>query len=136
MHNGDTAYRVNIVTPVKPIKDNRKREIHPPDPELTVFAKIFYFRKVNTKMTAQEKQAIIEQYATHEGDTGSPEVQIAILTYRIANLTEHLKGNHKDNHSRRGLFKMVGHRRNLLNYLQKVDINRYRAIVEKLGLRK
>ena len=101
-----------------------------------VFAKIFYFRKVNTKMTAAEKQAIIEQYATHEGDTGSPEVQIAILTYRIANLTEHLKGNHKDNHSRRGLFKMVGHRRNLLNYLQKVDIERYRAIVEKLGLRK
>ena len=87
-------------------------------------------------MTAAEKQALIEQYATHEGDTGSPEVQIAILTYRIANLTEHLKGNHTDNHSRRGLFKMVGHRRNLLNYLQKVDIERYRAIVEKLGLRK
>ena len=87
-------------------------------------------------MTAAEKQAIIAQYATHEGDTGSPEVQIAILTYRIANLTEHLKGNHKDHHSRRGLFKMVGHRRNLLNYLQKVDIERYRAIVEKLGLRK
>ena len=87
-------------------------------------------------MTAQEKQAIIEQYATHEGDTGSPEVQIAILTYRKANLTEHLKDNHKHNHRRRGLFKMVGHRRNLLNYLQKVDIERYRAIVEKLGLRK
>ena len=87
-------------------------------------------------MTAEEKQAIIAQYATKEGDTGSPEVQIAILTYRIANLTEHLQGNHKDNHSRRGLFKMVGHRRNLLNYLQKVDIERYRAIVEKLGLRK
>ena len=87
-------------------------------------------------MTAAEKQAIIEQYATHEGDTGSPEVQIAILTHRISNLTEHLKGNHKDNHSRRGLFKMVGHRRNLLNYLQKTDINRYRSIVEKLGLRK
>ena len=87
-------------------------------------------------MTAAEKQAIIAQYATHEGDTGSPEVQIAILTYRISNLTEHLKGNHKDSHSRRGLFKMVGHRRNLLNYLQKVDIERYRAIVEKLGLRK
>ncbi len=87
-------------------------------------------------MTAQEKQAIIEKYAIHEGDTGSPEVQIAILTYRINNLTEHLKSNHKDNHSRRGLFKMVGHRRNLLNYLMKVDIERYRAIVEKLGLRK
>ena len=87
-------------------------------------------------MTAAEKQAIIEQYATHEGDTGSPEVQIAILTFRIANLTEHLTGNPKDNHRRRGLFKMVGHRRNLLNYLQKVDIERYRAIVAKLGIRK
>ena len=87
-------------------------------------------------MTAAEKQAIIEKYAIHEGDTGSPEVQIAILTHRITNLTEHLKSNHQDNHSRRGLFKMVGHRRNLLNYLQKVDIERYRAIVEKLGLRK
>ena len=87
-------------------------------------------------MLKEEKIAIMQEYATHEGDTGSPEVQIAILTYRIANLTEHLKGNHKDNHSRRGLFKMVGHRRNLLNYLQKVDIERYRAIIEKLGLRK
>ena len=87
-------------------------------------------------ITKEEKTRIIEEYKTHEGDTGSPEVQIAILTYRIANLTEHLKDNHKDNHSRRGLFKMVGHRRNLLGYLQKVDIERYRAIVEKLGLRK
>ena len=87
-------------------------------------------------MLKDEKQAIIEQYKVHEGDTGSPEVQIAILTHRITNLTEHLKSNHKDNHSRRGLFKMVGHRRNLLNYLQKTDIERYRAIVEKLNLRK
>ena len=87
-------------------------------------------------MTAEEKQAIIQEYAIHDGDTGSPEVQIAILTYRIKNLTEHLKTNKKDNHSRRGLFKMVGHRRNLLNYLQKTDIERYRAIVAKLGLRK
>ena len=87
-------------------------------------------------MLTNEKQAIIEQYATHEGDTGSPEVQIAILTYRINNLTEHLKDNHKDNHSRRGLFKMVGHRRNLLGYLQKTDIERYRAIIDKLNLRK
>ncbi|MBQ1956953.1 MAG: 30S ribosomal protein S15 [Clostridia bacterium] len=87
-------------------------------------------------MTREEKQAIIDRYKTHEGDTGSPEVQIAILTTRIASLTEHLKANHKDHHSRRGLLKMVGHRRNLLNYLQKVDIERYRAIVEKLGLRK
>lgn len=87
-------------------------------------------------MTNQEKQAIIAQYAIHEGDTGSPEVQIAILTFRINSLTEHLKSNKKDHHSRRGLLKMVGHRRNLLNYLTKKDINRYRAIVEKLGLRK
>ena len=87
-------------------------------------------------MTAEEKQAIIQEYAIHESDTGSPEVQIAILTYRIKNLTEHLKTNKKDNHSRRGLFKMVGHRRNLLNYLQKVDIERYRAIINKLNIRK
>ena len=87
-------------------------------------------------MTAQEKQAIIAEYATHEGDTGSPEVQIALLSYRIKNLTEHLKSNKLDNHSRRGLQKMVGHRRNLLGYLQKVDIERYRAIIEKLNIRK
>ena len=82
------------------------------------------------------KQTIIEQYAMHEGDTGSPEVQIAILTSRIANLTEHLKANKNDFHSRRGLQKMIGHRRNLLNYLQNNDIERYRAIVSKLGLRR
>ena len=87
-------------------------------------------------MTAQEKQAIIAEYATHEGDTGSPEVQIALLSFRIKNLTEHLKNNKLDNHSRRGLQKMVGHRRNLLGYLQKVDIERYRAIIEKLNIRK
>jgi len=84
----------------------------------------------------EEKTAIMEKYATHEGDTGSPEVQIAVLTKRINDLTEHLKVHKKDHHSRRGLLKMVGHRRNLLNYLAKKDINRYRAIVEKLGLRK
>ena len=87
-------------------------------------------------MQKAEKQEIITTYCTHEGDTGSPEVQIAILTSRINTLTEHLKVNKKDHHSRRGMLKMVGHRRNLLNYLQKKDINRYRAIVEKLGLRK
>ncbi len=87
-------------------------------------------------MQKEVKQNIIESYRTHENDTGSPEVQIAILTNRINNLTEHLKANHKDHHSRRGLLKMVGHRRNLLNYLQKKDINRYREIIEKLGLRK
>ena len=72
----------------------------------------------------------------HEGDTGSPEVQIAVLTRRINDLTEHLKTHKKDHHSRRGLLKMVGHRRNLLNYLMKKDINRYRSIIEKLGIRK
>ena len=94
------------------------------------------FLKGETTMTNQEKQAIIAQYAIHEGDTGSPEVQIAILTHRINSLTEHLKSNKKDHHSRRGLLKMVGHRRNLLGYLQKVDIERYRAIIDKLNLRK
>ena len=84
----------------------------------------------------EEKQAIIVANQAHENDTGSPEVQIAILTKRIAELTEHLKKNPLDNHSRRGLFKMVGKRRNLLGYLQKKDINRYRAIIEKLGIRK
>ncbi len=87
-------------------------------------------------MDKELKQQIIEQYATHEGDTGSPEVQVAILTYRINHLNEHLKVNKQDKHSRRGLLKMVGHRRNLLGYLQKVDILRYRALIEKLGLRK
>ena len=84
----------------------------------------------------EEKAAIIAEYGRHEGDTGSPEVQIAVLTRRINDLTEHLKIHQKDHHSRRGLLKMVGHRRNLLNYLQKTDIERYRAIVAKLGLRK
>lgn len=84
----------------------------------------------------EEKTEIILANAIHENDTGSPEVQIAVLTRRIADLTEHLKVNAKDNHSRRGLFKMVGRRRNLLNYLKSKDIERYRAIVEKLGIRK
>ena len=87
-------------------------------------------------MLKEEKQSIIEQYKTHEGDTGSPEVQIAILTARINNLTSHLKENDKDHHSRRGLLKMVGHRRNLLNYLMNKDIARYRVIIEQLGIRK
>ena len=87
-------------------------------------------------MTKEKKNEIIAQYATHEGDTGSPEVQIAVLTYRINELTEHLKIHTKDHHSRRGLLKMVGHRRNLLAYLQKVEIQRYRDIIAKLGIRK
>ena len=87
-------------------------------------------------LTQEAKQEIIEKFAVHEGDTGSPEVQIAVLTARITYLTEHLKEHKKDHHSRRGLLKMVGRRRNLLNYLQKKDIERYRAVVAKLGLRK
>lgn len=87
-------------------------------------------------MTAERKQQIINEYRRDEKDTGSSEVQIALLTERINELTEHLKVHKKDNHSRRGLLKMVGKRRNLLNYLVKKDVNRYRAIVEKLGLRK
>lgn len=84
----------------------------------------------------EEKTAVIEANRTHENDTGSPEVQIAILTKRINDLTEHLKTHKKDHHSRRGLLKMVGHRRNLLAYLQKVDIERYRSIIARLGIRK
>ena len=87
-------------------------------------------------MTQQEKQEIMKEYATHEGDTGSPEVQIAVLTKRINDLNAHLKEHPHDHHSRRGLLKMVGHRRNLLKYHAKVDIERYRALVKKLGLRK
>ncbi|MCR5540955.1 MAG: 30S ribosomal protein S15 [Ruminococcus sp.] len=83
-----------------------------------------------------EKTAVIEANRTHETDTGSPEVQIAILTKRIGDLTEHLKVHKKDNHSRRGMYKMIGKRRNLLNYLKKNDIERYRAVIEKLGIRK
>ncbi len=84
----------------------------------------------------EEKQAVIEANRTSEKDTGYPEVRIAILTKRISDLTAHLKTHKNDHHSRRGLLKMVGHRRNLLGYLKKKDITRYRAIVEKLGLRK
>ena len=87
-------------------------------------------------MTNEEKKAIMAEYATHEGDTGSPEVQIAILTKRINDLNEHFKVHRKDHHSRRGLLKLVGHRRNLLAYLQKVDIERYRSIIARLGIRK
>ena len=87
-------------------------------------------------MRKEEKTKVIEENKLHDGDTGSPEVQIAILTKRINDLTEHLKNNKNDPHSRRGLLKMVGRRRNLLNYLIKTDIERYRAIIAKLGIRK
>ena len=87
-------------------------------------------------MDKQIKAEIIAKYATHEGDTGSPEVQIALLTWRINHLTEHLKTHHKDHHSRRGLLQMVGSRRSQLNYLKESDIERYRSLVAKLELRK
>ena len=87
-------------------------------------------------MTKERKQEIINTYKRDENDTGSPEVQVALLTERIKELTEHLKVHKKDNHSRRGLYKMIGKRRSLLNYLAKTDIERYRAIVDKLNLRK
>ncbi|HOB21447.1 MAG TPA: 30S ribosomal protein S15 [Bacillota bacterium] len=87
-------------------------------------------------MDKQEKEQLINNFRRHEQDTGSPEVQIAILTKRISDLTEHLKVHKKDYHSRRGLLKMVGKRRGLLNYLMKKDIDRYRALVEELGLRR
>ena len=87
-------------------------------------------------MTKERKQEIINTYKRDEKDTGSPEVQVALLTERINELTEHLKVHKKDNHSRRGLLKMVGKRRNLLNYLSKKDVQRYRDIIAKLGLRK
>ena len=87
-------------------------------------------------LTQEKKQEIIKEHAVHEGDTGSPEVQIAVLTARIQYLTEHLKEHKKDHHSRRGLLKMVGHLRRLLSYLYQTDIERYRAIITKLNLRK
>jgi small subunit ribosomal protein S15 len=84
----------------------------------------------------ETKKKIIAEYGTSEGDTGSPEVQVALLTHRISHLTEHLKSHKHDHHSRRGLLLLVGQRRRLLNYMQKEDINRYRSIVERLGLRR
>ena len=87
-------------------------------------------------MLKDQKTAIIEANRAHEGDTGSPEVQVAILTERITQLTEHLKQHPQDNHSRRGLYKMIGKRRSLLDYLMKKDIERYRTLIAKLGIRK
>ena len=87
-------------------------------------------------LDAAVKQQIMTEYATHEGDTGSPEVQVAMLSRRIADLTEHLKEHKHDHHSRRGLLLLVGQRRRLLNYLKDKDINRYRSLIERLGLRR
>lgn len=87
-------------------------------------------------LTKEAKAEIIKEFQQHEGDTGSPEVQVAILTARINELTEHLRVHKKDHHSRRGLYKMIGQRRGLLDYLQRTDVERYRALVAKLGLRR
>jgi len=87
-------------------------------------------------LSKEEKQAVVKEFAIKEGDTGSPEVQIAVLTKTIDRLTEHMKNNPKDFHSNRGLLMMVGKRRNFLEYLKRTDVNRYRALVKKLGLRK
>ena len=87
-------------------------------------------------ITKEKKQAIIAEYARTEGDTGSPEVQVAVLTARISELTEHLKANPKDHHSARGMYKMIGQRRGLLDYLKEKDIERYRTLIEKLGIRR
>ena len=86
--------------------------------------------------TKEQKSSLINQYRVHDGDTGSPEVQIALLSNRITYLTEHFKTHAKDHHSRRGLLKMVGRRRRLLDYLKKTDLDRYRTVIEKLGIRK
>lgn len=93
-------------------------------------------KEETTMISKEKKTAVIKEYARTEGDTGSPEVQIAVLTARIQELTEHLKVNTKDHHSRRGLLKLVGQRRGLLGYLKKKDIERYRSLIERLGLRK
>ena len=119
--------------PFSEFSEQAQKGVHQPIARVTVES----FRKGEKEMLTKEvKSQIMAEYATHEGDTGSPEVQIAVLTRRINELTEHLKANTHDHHSRRGLLKMVGHRRNLLAYLQKKDIERYRSIVARLGLRK
>lgn len=87
-------------------------------------------------MSPETKQSIIEQYQTHPGDTGSPEVQIALMTHRVTELTEHLKTHKHDHHSRRGLLLLVGQRRRLLGYLQRIDIDRYRSLIERLNIRR
>ena len=96
----------------------------------------YFLKGEETMLNKETKTNLIKEYAVHEGDTGSPEVQIAILSKRISELTEHLKKNPKDNHSRRGMQQMIGKRRKFLNYLLKNDIERYRSVIERLGIRK
>ncbi|QBI18941.1 30S ribosomal protein S15 [Egibacter rhizosphaerae] len=88
------------------------------------------------KSSLKNKDEIIQEYATHEGDTGSPEVQVALMTHRISHLTEHLKTHHKDHHTRRGLLQLVGQRRRLLDYLYRTDVERYRSLIRRLGIRR
>ena len=114
----------------------RKWALLPGSPNLLLGLSRIIETEVNNMLLKDEKQDLIQTYAVHEGDTGSPEVQIAILTTRIKQLTEHLKANPHDNHSRRGLQLMVSKRKKFLGYLQKKDIERYRSIVSRLGLRK
>ena len=101
-----------------------------------MYGDIKIIKEVVVMITKEKKTAIINEYARKPGDTGSPEVQIAVLTARIQELTEHLKSNPKDHHSRRGLLKMVGQRRGLLAYLKKTDLEGYRTLIAKLGIRK
>jgi small subunit ribosomal protein S15 len=101
-----------------------------------VITRFYYIRRKRAMISKEKKTAIMNEYARTPGDTGSPEVQIAVLSARIQELTEHLKENPKDHHSRRGMLKMVGQRRGLLSYLKKKDLERYRTLIEKLGLRK
>jgi small subunit ribosomal protein S15 len=105
------------------------------DISVTGFDASILGRKIDL-LSNEHKKEIVEKFQTHEGDTGSPEVQVAILTERISQLTEHFRVHKKDHHSRRGLYKMIGHRRNLLNYIRKKDVNRYRELIQTLGLRK
>jgi small subunit ribosomal protein S15 len=106
--------------------------------DIPAWASVFPLIKKGCTMsiTAERKQALIKEYATKEGDTGSPEVQVAVLSERIANLTEHFKGHKNDNHSRRGLLKLVSQRRRLLDYVKGVDAARYQALIGRLGLRR
>ena len=128
-----------VIAKLDELKINYTLIEHDPVYTIEEMEKIDIENKVKKQLILPKKektQAIIKEYARTEGDTGSPEVQVAVLTARIEELTEHLKVHHKDHHSRRGLLKMVGQRRGLLDYLKKTDIERYRALIEKLGIRK
>ena len=118
--------------PAAQLWDNAETALYRP----LLGSRVLYRKVENTMIQKEKKTQVILDNATHEGDTGSPEVQIAILTARINELTDHLRVHKHDNHSRRGLLMMVGKRRNMLDYLAKKDINRYRAIIAKLGIRK